>query len=153
VPITGRNSFSSCLLSRRRATECNYLDGMHHLHHGLMYLLPGAARIFARRKRQINGQIQQITVGCVLAHSTPARPFHETAILSRARGSISTGILPQRPNCRNPNSLGLMLASRLWPLCRNMSRSCISARCFRQITAPVTVRNFFLLPKFHLPGS
>jgi hypothetical protein len=73
--------------------------------------------------------------------------------LSRARGSISTGILPQRPNCRNPNSLGLMLASRLWPLCRNMSRSCISARCFRQITAPVTVRNFFLLPKFHLPGS
>ena len=80
VPITGRNSFSSCLLSRRRATECNYLDGMHHLHHGLMYLLPGAARIFARRKRQINGQIQQITAGCVLAHSTPARPFHETAI-------------------------------------------------------------------------
>lgn len=34
--------------------------------------------------------------------------------LSRARGPISTGILPQRPNCRNPNSLGLMLASRLW---------------------------------------
>ena len=35
---------------------------------------------FARRKRRINGQIQQITAGCVLAHSTPARPFHETAI-------------------------------------------------------------------------
>ena|GEM_PF-5248212 len=68
--------------------------------------------------------------------------------LSRARGSISTGILPQRPNCRNPNSLGLMLASRLWPLCRNMSRSCISARCFRQITAPVTVRNFFCCRSF-----
>ena len=35
--------------------------------------------------------------------------------------------------------------ARLSPLalCRNMSRSCISARPFRQITAPVTVRNFF----------
>ena len=50
VPITGRNSFSSCLLSRRRATECNYLDGMHHLHHRLLYLLPGAARIFCSQE-------------------------------------------------------------------------------------------------------
>ena len=68
--------------------------------------------------------------------------------LSRARGSISTGILPQRPNCRNPNSLGLMLASRLW-LCAATCPGRVLARDpFGQITAPVTVRNFFLLPKF-----
>jgi len=68
--------------------------------------------------------------------------------LSRARGSISTGILPQRPNCRNPNSLGLMLASRLWPLCRNMSRSCISARSFRADYCTCYSAQLFLLPKF-----
>jgi hypothetical protein len=41
-----------------------------------------------------------------------------------------------------------MLASRLLALCRFMPRSCISAKSIRQITAPVTVRNFFLLPLF-----
>jgi len=44
----------------------------------------------------------------------------------------------QEPEITGPHA-------RLSPLalCRNMSRSCISARSFRQITAPVTVRNFF----------
>ncbi len=38
-------------------------------------------------------------------------------------------------------------------MCRFMSRSCISAKTCRQITAPVTARNFFCCRDFGLTGT
>jgi|GEM_PF-7036062 len=46
-----------------------------------------------------------------------------------------------------------MPVSRLLALCRFMPRSCISAKSIRQITAPVTVRNFFCCRYFSFTGS
>ena len=75
--------------------------------------------------------------------STMIKPWLEAAIALE----FDTASKSQEPELIGP-------LARLSPLalCRNMSRSCISARSFRLITAPATVRNFFWLPKFSLTG-
>ena len=68
--------------------------------------------------------------------------------LSRARGSISTGILPQRPNCRNPNSLGLMLASRLWFCAATCPGRVLARDAFGRLLHQLQCATFFCCRSF-----
>ena len=73
--------------------------------------------------------------------------------LSRARGGVGTGILPQRPNCRNPNSLGPMLASRLWLFAATCPGRVLARDPFGRLLHQLQCATFFCCRSLSLTGS